>query len=77
MTAEKLIREERWVPVSESGDRWVGRSKESAERDMAMWPAGGGYADGEPWDGITHIEHEIRYVTEWQVIPTGKDLDND
>ena len=66
--AEKaLIREERWVPVTESGDRWAGRSRESALRDLADWPAGGRYLDGDPYDGVTHIECEVRYVTEWCV----------
>lgn len=64
MTPE-LIREDRWIPVSESGDRWAPRSLEAAQEAMAEYPAGGTYTTGEPWDGIVRIEHEVRYVTEW------------
>ena len=68
-----LIREERWVPVTESGERWKGRTREAALRDLADWPAGGCYLDGEPYDGVSHIEREVRYVTEWRVTPPGSD----
>lgn len=67
------LREERWVPVTQDGDRWAGRSKEEAEAAMRDFPAGGRYLDGSDWDGITHIEHEVRYVTEWRVNEHGHD----
>lgn len=63
-----MRREDRWVPVTESGARWAGRTKEAAEACMADYPVGGGYTTGDRWDGITHIEHEARYVTEWVVV---------
>jgi hypothetical protein len=69
---DALIREERWVPVAESGERWAPRDKDSAFRCMETHPAGGHYVDGAPWDGVTRIEHEIRYVTEWRVFPPGE-----
>lgn len=65
------IREERWVPVTESGERWVGRDKEAAFRCLETHPVGGRYLDGAPWDGVTHIEREVRYVTEWRINPPG------
>jgi hypothetical protein len=68
-----VIREEQWGPVAESGDRWAGRSREQALAAMRDYPAGGEYSSGDPWDGITHIEHEVRYVTEWMVQPTRED----
>lgn len=65
----RLVREERWVPVHECGERWAGRSKESAERAMLAYPVGYCYSDGAFAGGITHIEREVRYVTEWRVSP--------
>lgn len=63
-----MTKEERWVPIAESGARWAPRSKEAAEACLRDYPAGGQYTDGEPWDGVTHIVHEVRYVTEWREV---------
>jgi hypothetical protein len=60
-----LIREERWTPIDESGQRWTPRSKEAAMDCMESWPAGGVYSNGEPWHGVVRVVKEIRYVTEW------------
>lgn len=58
--------EERWVPITESGERWTPRDKAKAEDCLRTYPAGGAYLNGEPWDGVTHIVREVRYVTEWK-----------
>lgn len=67
-SVEQYVREERWVPVSESGKRWEGRTRNEALEAMSNYPAGGSFLDGEPWDGITHIEREVRFVSQWVVL---------
>lgn len=62
-------REERFVPITEMGDRWTGRSLEAAEQAMRDYPVGGKWLSGEEWDGIVRIVREVRYVTEWAVEP--------
>lgn len=61
-----LHEETRAVPVAESGFRWQPRSHAAAQVCLKEYPAGGSYADGEPWDGLTHIEQEHRFVTGWE-----------
>lgn len=65
----RFCKEERFVPVAKSGDRWGGRSKKKAQECLRDYPDGGYYSDGQPWDGITHIEREVRVVSEWVVQP--------
>jgi hypothetical protein len=65
MNIEDYVAEERWVPIAQSGERWAGRSREAAEEAMNNYPVGGRFASGDPWDGITHIVREVRFVTEW------------
>lgn len=60
-----LRREVQYVPVAESGGRWTPRSLEQAESALQEWPPGGTFADGEPYDGITHIETEVCFTTDW------------
>lgn len=62
----KLTREERWIPIAESGERWAPRSKERAEDAMRAYPVGGAWYPGEPWDGIAGIVREERWVSEWE-----------
>lgn len=63
-----LSEEEQFVPVAESGDRWVGRSREQAETALQGWPAGGCWeGSDDPYDGITHIDREVRWGTDWVV----------
>ena len=57
--------EERFVPVTESGERWAPRDAESAADALHSYPHGGTYLDGTPYDGVTHVLRETRYVTEW------------
>ena len=64
-----LAEEERWVPVTSSGARWVGRSWDEALGCIESHPAGGTYSDGTTWDGVTHIERETRLTSEWVVTP--------
>lgn len=63
------VREERWVPITEMGDRWAPRSREEAEKAMRETPVGGKWLTGEEWDGIERIDREVRYVTEWTEEP--------
>lgn len=57
--------EDRWIPVSESGQRFAPRSKAEADALLLQMPAGSTYSDGGPMDGVAHIVHERRFVTEW------------
>lgn len=61
--------EHRWVPIAQSGERWAERSLEAALSAAKEYPAGGRYADGAEWDGVTHIVHEVRTVTAWEQVP--------
>ena len=63
-----MIREERWVPVTESGDRWAPRSKESAQAALRDYPVGGAFSDGAVWDGVERIVYEVRYVSPWVAV---------
>jgi hypothetical protein len=67
--APDLRKEERWVPITETGARWVGRSKAEATKDMAEWPAGSTYSDGAFGDGIVEIVRETRWVSDWAEDP--------
>ena len=75
MSDNGYTREERYIPVTQLGDRWAPRSLEEAEEDMRAFPVGGKWLTGEEWDGIERIEREVRYVTEWKPEPaTGQRL---
>lgn len=69
MNSGKYIREERYIPVTQTGHRWAPRSREEAEEAMRDVPIGGRWLSGEEWDGIERIEREVRYVTEWRPEP--------
>ncbi|WP_037178333.1 hypothetical protein [Rhodococcus sp. UNC363MFTsu5.1] len=61
--------EERWVPVTESGERWAPRSRDRAEEAMRDWPVGGVFEQsGEPYDGIVRVVHERRVTTDWEPV---------
>lgn len=60
-----LACEDQWVPITESGARWTPRREHEAESARAAYPVGGSFFDGAKWDGITRVDHERRYVTEW------------
>lgn len=57
-----------WVPVSESGARWVRRSEREARFEMENWPKGVTYSDGAPGDGITHIVKERCVTSNWREV---------
>jgi hypothetical protein len=68
VNAGALRVEDAWVPVAESGERWERRSRAEAQIAHRGYPVGGAYSSGELWDGITHIEHERRYLTDWREV---------
>lgn len=61
--------EHRWVPVTESGERLKPRSEAEADLLLELMPAGSTYSDGAPIDGVTHVIHQQRLVTEWEQFP--------
>jgi hypothetical protein len=63
-----LTIEDSWVPVDESGERWVRRGRAEAMKDLREWPAGVRYADGGTADGIVHVVQERRLVGPWQEV---------
>ncbi|QPO16674.1 hypothetical protein SEA_KASHFLOW_66 [Mycobacterium phage KashFlow] len=60
-----LTREEQWVPVEESGDRWAGRSREAAEVNLKYFSVTGIDHDPEVDSPLVRIEHEARWVSGW------------
>ncbi|QGH79216.1 hypothetical protein SEA_FLATHEAD_85 [Mycobacterium phage Flathead] len=60
-----LTREEQWVPVEESGDRWTGRSREAAEANLKVFSVTGICHDPEADSPLARIEHEARWVSGW------------
>ncbi|QGH77897.1 hypothetical protein SEA_KENUHA5_79 [Mycobacterium phage Kenuha5] len=60
-----LTREEQWVPVEESGDRWAGRSREAAEVNLKAFSVTGICHDPEVDSPLVRIEHEARWVSGW------------
>ncbi|AER49496.1 hypothetical protein SG4_86 [Mycobacterium phage SG4] len=60
-----LTREEQWVPVEESGDRWTGRSREAAEANLKVFSVTGICHDPADDSPLVRIEHEARWVSGW------------
>ncbi|MGH7484967.1 MAG: hypothetical protein ACREMY_05070 [bacterium] len=70
-----VIEIDEYTPVTADGDRWGTRSRTEAEASLRTWPVGGSYKDGEPYDGIDHIEKRTVRIEfgEWtQHNPTKK-----
>ncbi|QGJ90875.1 hypothetical protein SEA_AUBS_84 [Mycobacterium phage Aubs] len=60
-----LTREEQWVPVEESGHRWLGRSEDEAAWALENYSKDGDSHDPDMDSPLTHIAHEARWVSGW------------
>ncbi|AEJ92514.1 hypothetical protein SEA_INCA_39 [Mycobacterium phage Inca] len=64
-----LTREEQWVPVEESGHRWLGRSEDEAAWALENYSKDGDSHDPDMDSPLTHIAHEARWVSGWSEAP--------
>ncbi|QOI67750.1 hypothetical protein SEA_MINIWAVE_40 [Mycobacterium phage Miniwave] len=64
-----LTCEEQWVPVEESGHRWLGRSEDEAAWALENYSKDGDSHDPDMDSPLTHIAHEARWVSGWSEAP--------
>ena len=60
-----LTREEQWVPVEESGDRWQPRDEYRAHAALDLYGAHGPMHAVDLDSPVDHIDHESRWVSDW------------